>query len=595
MEKSFLSVQSFCDSTSLCGMVSVSNEYIKSFVEKTGKKNKVKIVFTIDTSGSMNDMLSSDSSKSKMSVVSESLAEIFNTLCVLGDHGHDIHVVILKFDTSVYKLYDGNVSGNKITELSNVIGDLTPILGTDLGVALKETNLVLNNLYEEGATMISIFATDGKNSKEDENKNIITEFTSSKFRASYLGIGIGSAGDYDEFMMNSLFSENFSPCPTSSDISREIIGYTFAESSNLLTNIEVKFEGDDENYDIYIPLVKKTNDMHDHTYIGTSINISTKIPFYLNFKKEKYIVNPIKINISGLDVDGLITSFEYLFSTIVSEQNECDIYKSYFDFQKKYNSIDKTNKDAYALELKKLLFDLKKYIETISVNHSLYDMYNTFLEKLQSINNDIGTIHVANLNEKQFQNYLNFGNMRLNSLSSCKRETSSSARKISRQISDTYSVDQRVNIANNILPSNQISRLTMAKLRRQINRPENLILQTFEQDEKEIKELKCVICCEDQVDVLCMPCKHISCCKKCTKTGGIDKCPICNISIDYMAEVQPGYSELCNEINCKKMANIVYYPCKHISVCEYCSSYKYECDICNMSIQKCIKIFPNGF
>merc|ERR1711871_1719083 len=48
----------------------------------------------------------------------------------------------------------------------------------------------------------------------------------------------------------------------------------------------------------------------------------------------------------------------------------------------------------------------------------------------------------------------------------------------------------------------------------------------------EAERTLCVICTENQQSVVLMPCRHLCLCRECSKSPGVDKCPICRKPIE---------------------------------------------------------------
>jgi hypothetical protein len=502
-------------------------------------------------------------------------------------------------------------------EVINQINNIYVFGGTDIDRAIKKSHELLEEMSTKESNecegyknesfeivLLSVFATDGKNGEVKKNPQIVEYFTSSKFKDIYLGIGLGSVGDdYDGELLNSMFGENFNGCPLSEDVVSSIVDYSFSGVSVLLKNVSIKFSDDIlEKYDVSIPLMKN---MLTGEYKLDILNISSKIPFCLTLKSEQIIdlmaSNSVKISGINGEKNQVSTVWNLIETTKLPTTenaeaiaNECNLYYNYFSFNKRLETLNyKTailSRDTYTISVKTLLAEVLKI--KVSETHCLFSFYESLVQKLNSLNTEVGSVHTQSLSDIEFEHFLQYGNMQFLSMSSCRRQTSSNSRQITRQISSSH--QQQIHALQNT------PLLHLPLLIRQINEPilldnlSGIIQKSFATEGNNNNNIiMCLICCTKPVDILCLPCKHASLCEGCIRDVKCSvTCVVCRDPIDSITKITVGLDN-CVTTKCPNIPNVIYYPCRHVVSCKKCSKERTECQYCKSQIEKKVNVFIN--
>ncbi|XP_067684104.1 apolipoprotein L3-like [Haliotis asinina] len=127
-----------------------------------------------------------------------------------------------------------------------------------------------------------------------------------------------------------------------------------------------------------------------------------------------------------------------------------------------------------------------------------------------------------------------------------------------------------------------------------------------------VAQFVCMICFQEQRDVVFLPCGHVVSCQVCYNVGGFTKCPVCNTVIErdiipkkdpdsdistYLQEVDFNDSrEQVIQMNRKlklqrrcmvcnmRESNVLFLPCNHIMACSDCSHTLSCCRVCDTPV-----------
>ncbi|XP_071083261.1 apolipoprotein L3-like isoform X2 [Haliotis cracherodii] len=129
----------------------------------------------------------------------------------------------------------------------------------------------------------------------------------------------------------------------------------------------------------------------------------------------------------------------------------------------------------------------------------------------------------------------------------------------------------------------------------------------------------CVVCFQDERDVVFLPCGHVVSCQVCYNVGGFLKCPVCNTAIErdiiskkdhdsdistYLKEVDDADTrEQLVQMNRKlklqrrcmvchlRESNVLFLPCNHIMACSDCSDTLTCCRVCDTPVNDKERIY----
>jgi hypothetical protein len=166
-------------------------------------KKKQHFIFTIDCSGSMNDMCSDK--KSKIQHIKKTLENMFYFF-INNINDTDIYISIYGFDDKIYKIIQNEkISLYNIELLIEKLNKLKPLGSTDIELAINNTSKVINFYYtnNDDKEITNIFMTDGEatsgNTCHKDLKKLLNPYVSNIF----IGFGI----NHNYFLLNSLSSD----------------------------------------------------------------------------------------------------------------------------------------------------------------------------------------------------------------------------------------------------------------------------------------------------------------------------------------------------------------------------------------------------
>lgn len=629
MEPVLLCSSFYKTDSKVCGNIRVNQTFIEQFVQNGRTGKKVKILITLDISGSMGHDLTNSFGKPKLNVITDSLLEVLEYLFALAENGHEIYLTLLVFSDDTDTVFEEQLNAASKSKIISSIKSLKPTNGTNILTAIRTSKEHLDKMASEDSTIFAIFITDGMNSQLDDNPLIVDEIKTCVHKNVFVGVGIGKVGDdYDGELLNSMFEEDFSGCPTLEEMTNVVIDHVFSASSSLLESVSFDFSEEiKEKYTIDILLFKNS----EEKYVLSKLTIATKIPVVLRLKESFSHTDQINLLIKGVNNDS--SQFETtlnLLDKVEESEEECAIYSEYFKFQKVYENFEGLETESYKLAVKTLLANVKKQYSTIPDTHAMHSVYKIFVNKLTALDSELGSIHMQNLTDDEFQSFLQFGNMRMFSQSSCARQVSSSSRDYTREISkmvqnteniesqqvvdsvkQTIDEEEEDSLLKSLPPMPPPLLKTIPRLTRQIS------CGTTYQDQTQLNTLSalstkpnlrrlsapsmstvsneyviCLACCENKVSVVCYPCKHANLCTDCIKLTE-NKCPTCRGNIEFIAEVSIG-RDRCIVPTCVEYSNVVNLPCRHVTKCEKCCISDGVCQTCDTPIAKKVKIFKSG-
>ncbi len=646
-----------CDNKRLCSVLSIDPSYVDTFI-KSGSK-KLKIIFTVDVSGSMDEYLVG-SSISKLCEIKVAILEILDFLTTLSVNGHNISATLIIFNSSAKVIFETHDLQKDCEEFVKIINSLFAVGNTNIDAALIETEKILSNIehivdssvdanINMNSEILVFFLTDGfhtggfhknklhtkKSDTEDEIQEIIKKFSTSKYRHLYYGIGLGTSNNYDSNMMSKLFGNNFFGCPLSKDASSAMISITVSGVSTFLSDVTISFSENIINqYTILSPLNFNEN---TKTYEIEKIGLSNKLPICFDLKNkdneniQMFVhTSPIFATISGKYYDGhrfITTSFDVNFSDNIILTQNCDLYYKYFEFKDEFkqlvnniNEISKSNNTLCAIKMKNLLDRLNSVV--LSNSHIMKSFYVDLKNQISSFYTDIESINVGQLDDNQLQEFFSIGKNRLAQLSSLSSQQTDSltlSRQVSSQVGGgsksikmairqqsspvkttlpTYKLPVRNKRSNISLHTENLSQeynknfsfdftQPMAKLAKTLESKSDESYQEIMLDGETVESEKCVICAENNINIIAIPCKHTYC-QSCYKTS-YDKCPFCRQHIDIATKIIVD-SLQCSCCNMNKSC-ILFLPCMHVNVCKKCCREIKKCTKCNINIEKKILIY----
>lgn len=469
-----LEVSTCYDENSMSLLVCPDKDVIDQFLVSGCKI--LNIIFTVDVSGSMSELMASESyeNQKRIDSVITAIIDVLNYLNALAVNGHKINVTILTFNENV----------NKIVQSSNITIDCELIVetlckiktngSTNIGKALAETENEVQLLIEnnKNSETIVYFITDGYDVNSEKNKLIIENFKMSANKNMYYGIGLGVIGDYDNKLMEDVFDSNFVGCPLSSDAVNTMNSIIIYGSSTLIRNPKFTFSDNvKEKYDIYSYF---DNDEIDGSILVDKINIATKIPICLKLKdaKKHDFSSPIYLHVSGNDINGnpLILNLELPIDNFPSAESK--IYETFFsyssDFEQLIDVITKltnklgnqltnlsddslNNQENIFIKIQNTANDLcildksiKTYFFSLPMNHPMIYLYKSLIFNISSYKSEIDKIkriNISELNDDEFNKILSVGKNMLKFMTSIKiqnAEATSLSREISMRSNSIY-------------------------------------------------------------------------------------------------------------------------------------------------------------
>lgn len=624
---------SFCKFESeICGYISVDSCMIDNFIKSKNSDKITNIIITLDVSGSMDSNLITstnvdDITDSKLEIVKKSLTEVFEYLFVLGENGHNIYVTLITFSSETDIIFEEKITLESRQKILNCINSLEALDDTNILSAILKSKEYFDNMIKkhENSESFAIFITDGMNTKVADNLIILNELTNYTYIKHFVGVGVGRIGDdYDGNLLNSMFNERFFGCPTTEEMTNVIIENIFSASSSVIKLAKITFANNVINdYDIST-IIKKSDIIEE--YCLDKITIATKIPILLIKKNNKIIKDDqifVKIEGTYFDntkIDVELNLLDNLNTSIVSAKFECDIFKTYFEFRNVCENFEKSNIESYKLAIKSALINVTQQSKKISETHVFYPIYKTLLDKLTAVDFELGSVHLKNLTDSEFKDFLKLGNMKLFSQSNCVRQLSSSSRSFARQLSTRYnsnnltcSTNAEILETTKTLKNIPIKRMNSMShrshqscqspktlepiLRRQLSIPLDEFTEDFTIELAEelltVDKIICLICCKNEVNIVCYPCSHANLCTECIRLTN-NTCPMCRKKIEFVAEISINGNK-CDTVGCYNLSNVINLPCRHVNKCQKCCIAVNSCELCNQTIEKKIKVFKNGY
>lgn len=560
-------------------VIKLSQEYIESFVKESSSNSNV--YFMLDVSGSMYSAINNSHSP-KIKLVKDSVCSVFDYLSALGDNGHNVNTSLFTFNDSVHDIFsDEKANSSTLNHQKAEIEKIYPHGSTNIRNALNYCNEKLKNLPSDNSTTnIVIFVTDGYHTNQEEIVQMIDEFKTSGFENNYYSIGLGIAGDYDSALMPQLFTK-FTGCPTSNDACDNIIGSSFSGTSCTLKNVKIEII-EDENY-----IVSASLDKHDGKYVLERWNLSTTIPMCI--KKKQGTLTNATLKITGTDNSN--NSIEFV-TNMGDDSIVCtfgNIFVKFFEFEKKYLEIISSSESKMKCKftLEKMTLELNDIIMKLDESNEIKLFYVNLKTNVDKFISDITGLHVSNLNDTEFKEFLNLGS------AIAHRQTSNGViPTLSRQVSSTVtqqfsqSVDPYIGRSYSEKSGRQHK---IPKCTRYTSAP-STVFKLSSSTSCLDEDILCKICLEENsaIQTMYLPCKHACACMDCARK--INECPICRTQISGIKEIRA--IEKC--VKCKTNdSNVLFMPCSHVGMCNDCVSEKksHICNVCKMYISKAIKIY----
>lgn len=533
-------------------IIKPSDEFLTSFITASSITN---VLFMIDNSGSMGDRLR-DSSFTKHMMVKQSLQTVLDYFLALSIQGNLINCSISTFNSHLNHIStDIHINDENIIELKHNVNTINVLGGTDISRALEYCNQWLQekSLDSEKSNNIVIFITDGYHSQRDEIPELIDNFT--KYDTSkYYSVGLGISGDYDHELMGKLFT-NFVGCPNQESVSDNVIRSAFSGTSTILKNVQISFSDN-------ITEIKTSLKKIDNHYVIDKLDLSTKIPFY--FKVNDNL--PTNLTIIGSDTHNVQNVYNFDLNKNFVENQYTNLFEKYFELEQEYLQIIEHSESQISCKLQ--LDALNVILANIIKNNQEYlgellPFYSNLVSKINNFIANIGGIHVTQLNDNEFKHWLHLGSVAIRHASSnvvvpnLSRQTS---------VSMTRSINRTQSEYPRDLPIPKLHRRTSL---RQLSIPLPHMLSTISE------ESMCKICFANPIQVMSLPCKHVTSCIECVRH--MNKCPICRVTIESGKELNA--REKCFKCGLH-IPNILFLPCSHVVVCEDCVTKKVS-TICN--------------
>jgi hypothetical protein len=429
-------------------------------------------------------------------------------------------------------------------------------------------------------TNIIIFVTDGYHSQRDEIPELIENFTKSgpEYNNNFYSIGLGISGDYDHELMSKLFI-NFAGCPDAESVSDNIIQSAFAGTSTILKFVKINFSDN-------VTDIKTSLSMTDGNYVVDKLDLSTKIPFYFKMSND----SPGFIIISGVNTTGTTVTYSFSLGENLFEASNVNLFKKYFELEKEYLSIIENSESQVAckLQLEALNLIISDIIKT---QHLILDelspFYSNLKTKITNFITNINGVHVTQLDDNEFKHWLHLGSVAIRHASSnvvvpnLSRQTSVKMTETINRSQSVYTDDQSL-----IQPVPLKRDTNLRQLSAPLPRPPKPILRHMLSTISE--ESMCKICYSNPIQVMSLPCKHVTSCIECIRHMNV--CPICRIKVESGKELKIRG----NCYRCKSnIPNILFLPCSHVIVCEDCVTKKEStlCNKCGQSFSSYCKLY----
>lgn len=563
-----LTITNYTDNRMHSILIEPSDVFIENFVHRDQILN---VQFMIDCSGSMGERLKS-SYLNKLNIVKTSLCKIFEYFTTIGDKGTIINCCFSIFNENLEHLFSNKIVNSSTIE--TIIEHIDKIIAkgrTDMSKALEYCNgWLLQKLNTMSTTNIVIFVTDGYHSNQDEKQELISNFVATNMSKYYYSIGLGVSGEYDQELLAKLFTK-FYGCPTAESTIDTIVQSAFSGTSTILSDVKFVFSGVD-NVQTFLKL-------ENDNYVIDKIDLSTLIPFSFSIS-EKLLPKP---TLTIIGKDNTYENVKLVFNLdekLINNVTQHSIFQKLFEFEKLFLEITEHSNSHANCKLR--LEAVKILIEVfISENNEhitkLKPFYQNLKIKIENFDANLDSVYIKQLNDEEFGNWLKLGSIAIRHASS-----NGVVPQLGRRCSETISQSHNVNNPNFQKPPDRRQSLHPLNLHR-LNSMSNPVSNIANYE-----HILCKICYSNPIQVMNIPCKHVTSCMDCVRN--IDNCPLCRASIESGKKLE--VLDKC--IKCKiNSPNILFLPCSHVIVCEQCLNNKttHLCNICTTTFSTYCKLY----
>jgi hypothetical protein len=160
--------------------------------------NPQHIFFSIDVSGSMNDICKDGRTK-----IYHVINATKNIMTLLSESNKtNISVEICGFDDNIHKILENTtVSRDNIHMIYNTINKIEPLSSTDIELALNNANDSIDT--EKECQISHIFLTDGHSTSGSDNPKKLSELVNNKYKSVFIGFG----SDHNSILLQKLASK----------------------------------------------------------------------------------------------------------------------------------------------------------------------------------------------------------------------------------------------------------------------------------------------------------------------------------------------------------------------------------------------------
>jgi hypothetical protein len=160
--------------------------------------NPQHIFFSIDISGSMNDICKDG--RTKMYHVINATKNIMTLLS--ESNKTNISVEVYGFDNNIHKILENTiVSRDNIHIIHDIINKIEPLSSTDIELALNNANDCID--ITKGCENSHIFLTDGHSTSGSDNPKKLYELVNDKYKSVFIGFG----SDHNSILLQKLASK----------------------------------------------------------------------------------------------------------------------------------------------------------------------------------------------------------------------------------------------------------------------------------------------------------------------------------------------------------------------------------------------------
>jgi hypothetical protein len=253
--------------------------------------------------------------------------------------------------------------------------------------------------------------------------------------------------------------------------------------------------------------------------------------------KEKYVSFPLQVQISYKHVDGTvgirtITTVTPPLSTN-REETEKNVDISIVALETVHESAHFAEKDQY-LEARLKLFSVQKLFERCAIEDVQKEEYSTFISETNDLDQELQKCQKRNSQSKKdetadivfrmksacLKSFL-AGSKKKELVAQRKNHTASSVKQFKKK---TQSMSQYSSIPN--------SDLAQKLLQEQEKRE-----QLQEVIEEKESQTRCLICEEEEINVVCIPCGHLIMCHQCSNKLTKKECPSCRQQVQTFVKV----------------------------------------------------------